>query len=328
MGARSGAFSDVSSHGTYAQPPMSHHESYGMREIAPGDVYDPYGTGTGAAVSAGAAGIGVARARSTRDGGMHNPAAQFQEGGTPYAAFAGPGYAPDMYANGGAGRNTADLLEAAGMGNHLGGAGANLARNPTNGGNGYYNQASPYPSPPPNRSPSSHGHGNEFGYVGQPGQGSTGGTQYYPADSYSSHSHNGAAAGYAYSTNASPPPLPNQGQPQPQQYYGRHDALNEEDEDAAYGGYVAEDMGGSYNQYSNTNANMPPSLKPGAPVPAPVPYGAPPAPAAAPAPGPSADTERMPNPFDKKVRDDESLSRYSEDDDPQGQKRVLKVANE
>lgn len=98
-GANSGAkFSDVS-HGTYAQPPMSVSESYGMRELprhgagpAPGEYFDAggggYGAAMGAGAAAGAAGIGVARARSMRDGGY---AAGLQEGSSPYAAFAVPG---------------------------------------------------------------------------------------------------------------------------------------------------------------------------------------------------------------------------------------------
>lgn len=88
------------SHGTYAQPPMSIPESYGMRELPhqgmgpnPGEYFDSpssnaYGAGAGAA-AAGAAGVGVARARSMRDGGY---AAGLTEGSSPYAAFAaGPG---------------------------------------------------------------------------------------------------------------------------------------------------------------------------------------------------------------------------------------------
>ncbi|KAG5644447.1 hypothetical protein DXG03_008346 [Asterophora parasitica] len=141
-GAR-GPYSDVSSHGTYAQPPMSHgHESYGMREMGmglqPGEIYNPYGTVNS---SAGMAGAGVARARSTRD-----PSAGLQEGSTPYPAFARPGYhgaspyaspannmgdnpaafspQPRAAATGfdrGPGSPEYDLLEAAGMGAGAGG---------------------------------------------------------------------------------------------------------------------------------------------------------------------------------------------------------------
>lgn len=112
-GAFATKFSDVS-HGTYSQPPMT--ESYGMREMVPGEVYDPaiYGV---AGVGAGAAGIGVARARSRGDF-----AAGLQEGASPYPAFAGPRY--DMHSvsrsppPGFAPANSTerDLLDAAGLG--------------------------------------------------------------------------------------------------------------------------------------------------------------------------------------------------------------------
>jgi hypothetical protein len=82
-GAFAAKYLDVS-HGTYSQLPMT--ESYGMREMVPGEVYDPaiYGV---AGIGAGAAGIGVAHARSRRDF-----AAGLQEGASPYPAFAGPRY--------------------------------------------------------------------------------------------------------------------------------------------------------------------------------------------------------------------------------------------
>lgn len=120
-------YSDVS-HGTYSQPPMT--ESYGMREMVPGEVYDPAiygaagigagtaGIGAGAAgIGAGAAGIGVARARSRGDF-----AAGLQEGASPYPAFAGPRYDVHNVSRspppGFAPTNPAerDLLDAAGLG--------------------------------------------------------------------------------------------------------------------------------------------------------------------------------------------------------------------
>ncbi|KAF8162612.1 hypothetical protein B0H34DRAFT_286215 [Crassisporium funariophilum] len=130
--AGSGGYSDVSSHGTYGQPPM---DSYGMREMhhgggvgaGVGEIYDPYGGAGAAGVgAAGAAGIGVARARSQRDGGAY--AAALQDGGSPYPAFVahqpGVGQPPqgyggghDAYATGVNPRNL-ELLEAAGMGAH------------------------------------------------------------------------------------------------------------------------------------------------------------------------------------------------------------------
>ncbi|KAG5735298.1 hypothetical protein E4T56_gene10956 [Termitomyces sp. T112] len=82
-----GQYSDISSHGTYSQPPLGLQEVYNMRELGPGpgEIYTgPYVPGG----TAGAAGVGVARARSTRDPGAF--ASGFQEGSTPYPAFAGP----------------------------------------------------------------------------------------------------------------------------------------------------------------------------------------------------------------------------------------------
>ena len=154
-----GAFSDVSSHGTYNQPAMSA-ESYGMREmgyppppagppVGPGEIYDPYGSGgvgvASGAAAAGAAGIGVARARSMRS---DNAAMGLQEGATPYAAFAAPGsygqHTPPVPAvPGDYHQRNVDLLEAAGMGAHVAGA-AMLARNQSqamqHGQDQYYQQ--------------------------------------------------------------------------------------------------------------------------------------------------------------------------------------------
>ncbi|KAF8892356.1 hypothetical protein CPB84DRAFT_1340609 [Gymnopilus junonius] len=146
-------------------------ESYGMRELgpssggssgggvpgpvagpAPGEIFDPYAMGAAAGVggAAGAAGIGVARARSMKssspEGGQGGYGAALQEGGAPYAAFAAPpqygGY--DPYANPGSGVNSAqrnaEILEAAGMGAHLNGAGVGLNRGPSSGGAYGYQQ--------------------------------------------------------------------------------------------------------------------------------------------------------------------------------------------
>lgn len=112
-----GQYSEVSSHGTYSQPPMNHSqqghgETYGMRELGRGpspgpttpgvgDLYNPYpntptmgqyNPDTGLGAAAGAAGIGVARARSTRDQNGFGYANALQDGASPYAAFATPGY--------------------------------------------------------------------------------------------------------------------------------------------------------------------------------------------------------------------------------------------
>lgn len=92
----SGGYSDVSSHGTYGQPPMSH-EGYPMSERSgpgPGNPYDPNSM-YGIPAAAGAAGIGVARARSVRDGGGY--AAALNEGNSPYPAFATSHPQYDMY---------------------------------------------------------------------------------------------------------------------------------------------------------------------------------------------------------------------------------------
>jgi len=116
-GGGGGPYSDVSSHGTYSQPPMTTAggtESYNMHDMGHhatgvGELYNPY-TAAAAAGVAGAAGVGVARARSTRDPGQF--ANGLNEGSAPYAAFAGPTYGPGQgsqngYNNGGGGGNGA-----------------------------------------------------------------------------------------------------------------------------------------------------------------------------------------------------------------------------
>lgn len=98
-----------------------------MREMVPGEVYDP-AIYNAAGMGAGAAGIGVARARSRRDF-----AAGLQEGTAPYPAFAGPRYdmhsvsrsPPPRFAP--TGPSERDLLEAAG----LGGVAAGIQRGPS-----------------------------------------------------------------------------------------------------------------------------------------------------------------------------------------------------
>ncbi|KAG6901614.1 hypothetical protein C0995_009954 [Termitomyces sp. Mi166 len=108
-----------------------------MREYgpAPGELYannpyaNPYvGAGAGAGAGAGgAAGVGVARARSTRDPGAF--ASGFQDGATPYPAFAGPaafqsgaygnvghGSSGNGNGNAGGGGGYDALVDAAGVG--------------------------------------------------------------------------------------------------------------------------------------------------------------------------------------------------------------------
>lgn len=94
----SGGYSDVSSHGTYGQPPMSH-ESYGMTERpgpGPGTFFD-HNAMYAVPAAAGAAGIGVARARSMKTGDGYAQA--LNEGSAPYAAFAASHPQYDMYNN-------------------------------------------------------------------------------------------------------------------------------------------------------------------------------------------------------------------------------------
>lgn len=302
-----GGFSDVSSHGTYGQPPLSvssghggHMESYNMRELgpsgggasgvgaSPGEIFDPYAIGAaGVGGAAGAAGIGVARARSMKtspEASQPNMAAYgaaLQEGGAPYAAFAGPpqygGY--DPYANHGSANNTqrnADILEAAGMGAHLNGAGVGLNRGPSMGGAYAYQQqqqqsssSQEYNSVSSNSSPGNLGRNRSLGGMGmapvqehydaygnalsaqQPPTSATSGnsvaTQYFSpvTESYASH-------------------YQSQGQSQSQQQQQTHqkglsvisgggtDASG--DMDDAYGGYEAAE-GNEGNKLPNPFAN-------------------------------------------------------------------------
>ncbi|KAI0648594.1 hypothetical protein C8Q79DRAFT_1008895 [Trametes meyenii] len=135
-------YSDTT-HGTFAQPPMSTGESYNMAELAP---YDYGGVAAGGAAGIGAMG-GLNRARSM--GQSQNT--------TPYNAFAGPpanmaspyesgayGQQSMAYAQRGGAGPQMDLLDAAGMGGAAVAAygaygvqqqqpNANLARNPSLG---------------------------------------------------------------------------------------------------------------------------------------------------------------------------------------------------
>ncbi|KAL0580733.1 hypothetical protein V5O48_001291 [Marasmius crinis-equi] len=116
-----GNYSDVSSHGTYGQPAMSHEGHYPeMSGPGPGGIFDHNAAYAGGAAAAGAAGIGVARARSrgadtmasagTRNTGPsargdfgagmdpnNGYAAGLGEGGSPYPAFLAPGHGYDVY---------------------------------------------------------------------------------------------------------------------------------------------------------------------------------------------------------------------------------------
>ncbi|TFK45885.1 hypothetical protein OE88DRAFT_1069146 [Heliocybe sulcata] len=134
----------VTSHGTYAQPPMGA-ESYGMREIQPGQVmpqagpppvpYDP--------ATYGMAGVGVQRARSRRD---PNEGPET----TPYNRFASPPI-PEQYQDpmgaryhGGNGTDAAhnwDILQAAGLAgasqDPYAAVNANLRRGPSSSQGGH-----------------------------------------------------------------------------------------------------------------------------------------------------------------------------------------------
>ncbi|EAU80769.1 hypothetical protein CC1G_04879 [Coprinopsis cinerea okayama7 len=217
-----GAYSDASSHGTYAQSPMSHAESYGMREIgrgpAPGEVFD-YG-----ATGAGNAGIGVARARSMRHGDNYGQA--LQDGGSPYPAFAAPSHQQPAYGR----PNDHDILEAAGMGAHVAGAGAaGLARGPSQ----YQSQSSSgydqgY-NPTLERNKSLTSHESTSQYSGVP---STTASQYYNSrhDNYGPYPAMPPNASSAYQ----------QGYPAGASTHQRQPSMPDNEMDA-YGGYVVSD---------------------------------------------------------------------------------------
>ncbi|KAI0713959.1 hypothetical protein C8Q76DRAFT_473068 [Earliella scabrosa] len=119
-------YSDTT-HGTFAQQPMGHGESYNMAELSP---YD-YGAGAGVAGAAGAAGIGAMGLNRARSMGTGNQS-------QPYGAFAAPQPAmPNPYDDPNAynaqqqnmhyrprGGGADDLLDAAGL---SGGAAAGYA---------------------------------------------------------------------------------------------------------------------------------------------------------------------------------------------------------
>ena len=251
-------FSDVSSHGTYGQPPMSH-EAYGMHEmghglggsggVGPGEIFvDPY-IGGAAAAGAGAAGIGVARARSTKDIAGGGYAQALNDGASPYPAMAAPSTngpppsQPSMpmpigYGSRGAGSRSPEyeLLEAAGMGGMAGGAAGMLARSQSQQQQQQQQQRQYHYQR--NQQPQEYG--------ASLGRSPTSGSQYYPPPP--------PAKGEYYP----PPPGNPQGQGQGQQGYGgfvqrspsqqqqqqpspRLDQHEEEgDMDDAYGGYEDE----------------------------------------------------------------------------------------
>lgn len=275
-----GQYSDASSHGTYGQPAMSagsHGESYGMREmgggqsmgtamhgVAPGEIFDPYAMG--AAGAAGAAGIGVARARSGRVAGEGNYAAGLQEGGAPYAAFAAPVGSTTRPS-----KSNTDILEAAGMGAHAAGAGAlNRGQSVSQQQQQYNSQYQPYsasqqqaqlhqrtPSAAANpeyanldrnRSMTSHeamstAYASSDTYGQYPPQQQGGYAQY--EEQYSQPYGAPQQQQYVQQQYAA------QGQPQQQQQYSSQQQQHSqpqsnrfsvtEDDDDAYGGYVAEE---------------------------------------------------------------------------------------
>ena len=294
-----------------------------MREmgggVGPGEIYDPYGGGG----AAGAAGIGVARARSTRNDGGY--AAGLQDGAAPYAAFAVPTQQHDPYASQpqprGVGRDTnTDILEAAGMGAHVAGAGV-LSRGQSQYKNAYNSQYQPYPSQGQpqfgglhQRSPSQLQQAQELEYanlnrgksmgsreglagalpLSAASNATSNATQYYSpvADSYQSHSYT-------------------QGGQQQQQQQNPPHPVAEEDMDDAYGGYVADEhQGGGGGAVGGASAA-----------------------AAATSVGAKRQSgSGLPNPFEAggsstghgKQEYDDRESRYS-DEEEEAPKRVLKV---
>ncbi|TFK24654.1 hypothetical protein FA15DRAFT_687404 [Coprinopsis marcescibilis] len=240
----SGPYSDISSHGTFQQSPLQPHESYGMREIgghgpvsgpgpAPGEVFN-YG-------AAGAAGIGVARARSMRDGGNFGQA--LQDGNSPYPAFAapsGPQQQPQHpYSRDYSRSDPADILEAAGMGSHIAGAGAGAAtlnRGPSQyrpnivSGGGYEQHQAQ--SADLNRAKSVRSEESGSVYSGVP---STAASQYYNSSRTDSY----VGPGYP-----AMPSMPNNNNNNSNGYGGGNGHLRQRsevvDEEDAYGGFVAQ----------------------------------------------------------------------------------------
>ncbi|KAJ3727527.1 hypothetical protein C8R42DRAFT_340114 [Lentinula raphanica] len=90
-GAGGGGYSDTASHGTYAQPPMSH-ESYPMHDFAP--AHNP-GVGVGgiydASAFAGGAAAAGAMHHAMNDNGSRSNGSNTAIGDSPYPAFLQPG---------------------------------------------------------------------------------------------------------------------------------------------------------------------------------------------------------------------------------------------
>ena len=221
-------YSDTT-HGTFAQPPMGHGESYNMAELSP---YD-YG-----AAAAGAAGVGAMGLNRARSMGQNN---QTQ----PYNAFAGPmpgmpnpyddpsnayNQQPNMhYRSPGPGAEM-DLLDAAGLAGGAGAGyaaahqaygnqpGANLGRNPSLGPSQVTSVTSPSEY-------SSYGQHPQAGY-----------------QDYNPYPPNAAAGAYANPFQQSPP----QGypaQPQPQPPIQSHSPSRPTSMADPYGGYIDEPQG-------------------------------------------------------------------------------------
>ncbi|KAG6814888.1 hypothetical protein H0H87_006772 [Tephrocybe sp. NHM501043] len=151
-----GDYLDLSSHGTYSQPPLSHtsphsqstHDVYNVGP-APGDLYSvptaaaPHNNYSASQYDSpitnyNTAGVGVARARSSRDPGAF--ASGLQDDATPYPAFSGPG----AYSSGAYGHLNStspppnnDLLNAAGLGGAAVSRGISL---------NYHQSNTPYPA--------------------------------------------------------------------------------------------------------------------------------------------------------------------------------------
>ncbi|KAF9472888.1 hypothetical protein BDN70DRAFT_424974 [Pholiota conissans] len=299
----------------------SHGESYGMREmgggqsmammnnvhgVGPGEVFDPYAVAAGGA--AGAAGIGVARARSGRVAGDGGYAAALQDGGAPYAAFAAPGSAPPPSNSPSPSRqpqSNMDILEAAGMGNHLAGVGALSRGQSVSQQPGQYNsQYQPYPGSQGQqqlhqRSPSASAEyanlDRSRSMVSSEGQQQQGYQQYDHSPQY------GGAAAYGQQ--------PQQAYPQHQAYAAQPQQANvnnrysvAEDDDDAYGGYVADDAPAAASHTAGAHA-----ISSGG------------------GNGNGGSGEKLPNPFGGEIEKERERDSSAEEDEP---RRVLKVANQ
>lgn len=205
--------------------------------VSPGEVFD-YAAAGGAA---GAAGIGVARARSMK-GANANYGQALQDGSTPYAAFSAPPV-PSTSPGPNGRRNTGgydpargmDILEAAGMGAHIAGAGAGLARGPSQ-----YQQGGQLDR---NKSMSTTRSGDAASSVYSSGSGGANSMspsqQYYGGDypPMPQQQHQGGYNDYSHAQPAYGQPAYGQQHPQ-----GRQPAIQEdEDDNDAYGGYVVDE---------------------------------------------------------------------------------------